>query len=142
MRDLARVRRQQAETMGKVSSGRRITRAKIDPAGAAVVSNLDAVQRGKRQAVRNLKDGLAVLDQADGGLVEIMEMLKRMRELAVQGASETLSDTERQYVQDEYAALVTSMNSTAASNIWGSNSCGGPNLLTPRSPALSARAAV
>lgn len=119
MMDLARVRRQQAETMGKVSSGRRITRAKVDPAGAAVVSNLDAVQRGKRQAVRNLKDGLAVLDQADGGLVEIMEMLKRMRELAVQGASETLSDTERQYVQDEYAALVTSMNKTATTNIWG-----------------------
>ena len=119
MRNLSRLRRSQAETMEKVSSGRRTPRAKFDPAGVAVVSNLDAARISKRQAIRNLKDGLALLDTADGGLVEISEMLKRMRELAVQSASEVLHDDERAYIQDEYSELVTQMNRVAVDNVWG-----------------------
>ena len=101
MRHLERYTRERAETMEQVSSARRTIRAKHDAAGSAVVSNLDATQRSKHQAIRNINDGLSLLSVAEGGLNEITDMVQRMRELAVQSASETLADTERTYLQNE-----------------------------------------
>lgn len=119
IRHLSRLQRERAETMEQISSAKRTSRAKYDAAGSAVVSHLDAIQGSKRQALRNLNDGLSLLNVAEGGLNEISDMVKRMRELAVQSASETLADTERQYLQNEYAEITSEITRTALGSVWG-----------------------
>ena len=75
----------------RVGTGLRVSRAADDAAGLAVAEGLDAVVRSKRVAERNIRDGLSAMDIADTGLGAITESLHRLRELSVQGASETLS---------------------------------------------------
>jgi len=89
----------------KISSGLRITQAGDDAAGLAVAENLDAASRSLRQAMRNTNDGISVIQTAEGATAEVANILKRMRELAVQSSSDTLADTERAYIQDEYEQL-------------------------------------
>jgi len=119
MRQLSRLSRERADTMEQVSSARRIPQAKHDAAGSAVASNLDATQRSKRQAVRNINDGLSMLSVAEGGLNAITANVQRMRELAVQSASETLDDTERTYLQNEYSELMSEVSRVALETTWG-----------------------
>jgi len=89
----------------KISSGLRITQAGDDAAGLAVAENLDAAGRSLRQAMRNTNDGISVIQTAEGATAEVANILKRMRELAIESSSETLADTERAYIQDEYEQL-------------------------------------
>lgn len=89
----------------RVSSGLRINSAGDDAAGLGMAENLDAANRGLRQAMRNGNDGMSVIEVAESATSEVANIIKRMRELAVQGASETLGTTERQYLQDELAEL-------------------------------------
>lgn len=89
----------------KISSGLRITQAGDDAAGLAVAENLDAASRSLQQAARNTNDGISVVQVAEGATAEVGNILKRMRELAVESSSETLADSERAYVQDEYEQL-------------------------------------
>jgi len=94
-------------------------KTKFDTSGAAVVNNLDSTDRSKRQALRNLNDGLSLLGVAEGGLDEIGEIVSRMRELAVQSASETLADNERQFLQHEYADRMSEITRIADTTKWG-----------------------
>ena len=93
------------KTLGRISSGLRINSAADDAAGLGVAENLDAASRAMRQAMRNTNDGISVLQTAEGAANEVANILKRMRELAVQSASETLDDGERAYIQDEFTQL-------------------------------------
>jgi flagellin len=93
-----------ASTLGRISSGMRINSAD-DAAGLGVAENLSAASRSVRVAQRNTNDGIAVVQTAEGATSETGNILKRMRELAVQSASETLDDGERAYVQDEFVQL-------------------------------------
>ena len=92
-------------TFNRISSGLRINRAADDAAGLAVAENLDAEQRSLRQAARNANDGISVIQTAEGATNEVAEILKRMRELAVQSASDTLGNTERTYIDAEFQQL-------------------------------------
>ena len=103
--DVAKTNRQLDRTFAKISSGLRITSAADDAAGLAVSSNLDSEVGSLRQAKRNTHDGISVVQTAEGATNEISEILKRMRELAVQSASETMADPERSYIQDEFKEL-------------------------------------
>jgi flagellin len=94
-----------SKTFGRISSGLRINRAGDDAAGLAVAENLDAGVRSLHAAKRNANDGIAVIQTAEGATNEVANILKRMRELAVQSASETLASTERQYIETEYVQL-------------------------------------
>ena len=94
-----------SDTFGRISSGLRINKAADDAAGLAVAENLDAGVRSLGMAKRNTNDGIAVVQVAEGATNEVAEILKRMRELAVQSSSETLESTERDYVQTEYTQL-------------------------------------
>ena len=105
MRTLYRVQREQAMTYRALSSGRRVHRAAEDAAGLAVSETLDAQVRSQTAAQRNVNDGISMIQTAEGGIKEMSDLVKRMRELAVQAASETLSDTERGYAQEEFGAL-------------------------------------
>ncbi len=96
-----------------ISSGLRITKAADDAAGLAVAENLEAQSISLRQARRNTNDGISVIQTAEGATNEIANVVKRMRELAVEAASETLNSTERSYVQTEFNALKSEVNRIA-----------------------------
>ena len=89
----------------RVSSGLRINKAADDAAGLGVAENLQAQYRSSRVAMRNTNDGISVVQTAEGSTNEVANIIKRMRELAVQSSSEVLATTERAYIQDEFTQL-------------------------------------
>lgn len=90
----------------KLSSGERITRAADDAAGLAISEKLKGHIRGLRQAKRNSDDGISLIQTAEGGLNEISSIIIRLRELAVQAASDTVGDTERGFSNIEFQNLL------------------------------------
>jgi len=92
-------------SLGRISSGMRINSARDDAAGLGVAENLNAASRSVRVAQRNTNDGVSLVQTAEGATGEVSNILKRMRELSVQSASETLDNDERAYIQDEFVAL-------------------------------------
>jgi flagellin len=102
-----------SESFSRISSGLRITKAADDAAGLAMSENMDADTRSLRQAHRNANDGISVVQTAEGATNEVADMLKRMRELAVQSASETLDSTSRGYANEEFTSLRTEIDRVA-----------------------------
>ena len=92
-------------TLARISSGYRVTKAADDAAGSAVAMNLSTTARSGRQAMRNANDGISIIQTAEGASKEVLNILDRMRELAVQSASETLEDGERTYIDNEFHQL-------------------------------------
>jgi|SaaInl4_135m_RNA_FD_contig_31_320195_length_1143_multi_4_in_0_out_0_2 flagellin len=89
----------------RLSSGRRINRASDDAAGLAIAERLSAMVSGLSQADRNVADGVSLANVADGAMSSQGDSLIRMRELAVQSANGTLSDSDRQALNSEFNAL-------------------------------------
>jgi flagellin len=89
----------------RISSGLRVNKAADDAAGLGRAEMFDAEYRGLRQAMRNGNDGISLIQTAEGSAIEIGNIIKRMRELAVQSASDTLGTDERSYIQTEYTQL-------------------------------------
>lgn len=112
-RNLAGTGRSLGKAFERVSSGLRVNSAADDAAGLGVAENLEAASRSARVAMRNTNDGISVVQTAEGATSEVGNILKRMRELAVQSSSETLESTERQYIQDEYTALASEVDRIA-----------------------------
>ncbi|MCO5142744.1 MAG: flagellin FliC [Oligoflexia bacterium] len=92
-------------SLEKLSSGNRINKAGDDAAGLAISENLRAQIRGLRQAKRNASDGVSLVQVTEGGLNEVSNILIRLRELAVQAASDTIGDTERAFTDREFQSL-------------------------------------
>ena len=120
-RTLSANNKQQASTLGKLSSGSRIVRAADDAAGLAISEKLKAQIRGMNQAERNANDGISLIQTAEGALNEVNAILIRMRELSVQSASSTVNDDNREAINAEFVQLnneidristVTSYNNT------------------------------
>ena len=93
------------KTLNKLSTGLRINRASDDAAGLAVSEQLRTQVKGLNMAKRNAQDGIAAIQIAEGAANEVSDMLQRMRELAVQSANDTLTSTERSYINVEFTAL-------------------------------------
>jgi flagellin len=93
------------KSLERLASGSRINHAGDDAAGLAISENLRAQIRGLRQAKRNGMDGISLIQVSEGGLNEISNMLIRLRELAIQAASDTIGDTERQFADREFQSL-------------------------------------
>jgi flagellin len=93
------------QSIERLSSGLRINSAADDAAGIAVAEGLQAQTRGFSQAQDNANDAVALLATAEGAYNSISDILIRMRELAVQGASDTLTDKERAYLDTEFGDL-------------------------------------
>jgi flagellin len=110
--------RNMSATMEQLSTGSRVNSAKDDAAGLAIGQNMTAQVRGLNQAVRNLNDGVNLLQTAEGALNETTNMLQRMRELAVQSASGTYSTTQRNYLQTEFTALNSQIDKIASETTW------------------------
>jgi flagellin len=94
-----------SDNLGKLSSGRRIVKSADDAAGMAISSRLTALIRGNFQAERNANDGISLVQVAEGGLNEGGNILTRMRELAIQAASDTIGDPERALADKEYQQI-------------------------------------
>ncbi|MDD9952109.1 MAG: flagellin [Zetaproteobacteria bacterium] len=92
-------------SMTRLASGNRINKAADDAAGLAVSENLHADIRSLRMARRNTLDGISLVQTAEGGLVETTNMLVRLRELAVQAASDTIGNREREFLDKEFLQL-------------------------------------
>lgn len=100
-------------SLQRLSSGLRINSAKDDAAGLAVSQKMLGQIKSINQAVRNANDGISMIQTAEGGMQEAQTMLQRMRELSVQAASDTISDTERGYINTEMQQLLTEVNAIA-----------------------------
>ncbi len=94
-----------SNTLSRISTGLRVTKAADDAAGSAVAANLSTQARSGRQAIRNSNDGVSVIQTAEAASKEVVNILDRMRELAVQSSSETLANGERDYINDEFDQL-------------------------------------
>jgi len=98
------------QSIQRLSSGLRLNSASDDAAGMAVATGLRAQVGGYQQASRNANDAVAILQTAEGAYNTVSDNLMRMRELAVQAASDGLTDTERDYIQTEFADIQADIN--------------------------------
>jgi len=105
----------------RLSSGLRLVSAADDAAGMAVSTGLRAQLRGYQQATRNANDGIAILQTAEGAYNTLAEMLTRMRELAVQSASDGLTDKERAYLETEFQDIITDIDRIASVTEYNGN---------------------
>ena len=99
----------------RLSSGLRINKAADDAAGLAISDRMNNQVRGKQQANRNVQQGNNMLQTAEGAMNEIGNILGRMRELAVQSASDTVSSDDRSSIDLEFDQLRSEINRIANS---------------------------
>lgn len=109
-KNLKQVSNKADESLNKLSSGKRITKASDDAAGLAIATNLEAQTKGLRQATRNANDGVSLIQTAEGGLNEVTNILTRMRELTIQASSDTVGENERGFLDKEYQQLMTEVD--------------------------------
>jgi flagellin len=110
---LTKNERAMSQTMERLSTGQRINSAADDAAGLAISSRMTSQINGLNMAVRNTNDAISMVQTADGALVEVTNMLQRMRELAVQASTGTLSATDNDALDTEFHALRQEINRVA-----------------------------
>lgn len=118
-RNLVGTQRIVNDSMAKLASGSRINKAADDAAGLAISEGLKAQIRSAAQAQRNANDGISMVQTAEGGLNEIGNIIVRLRELGIQGASDTVGETERGMLNKEVVQLKEEMQRIAKSTTWG-----------------------
>jgi len=114
--------REQELAMERLSTGLRINSAKDDAAGLAITERMKAEVSGLEMATRNANDAISMLETAEGATREIASALQRMRELAVQAASGTYSDTDRLALDLEFGELWLEMQRIATQTTWNTMS--------------------
>lgn len=102
-----------SERLERLASGLEINQASDDSSGLAISEKLSSQIRGGSQAVQNLQDGLSLLQTAEGGTNQIEQNLQRSRELAVQAANDTLTDSDREKIQNEVDQLTEEIDRVA-----------------------------
>ena len=113
-----------ADSVERLSSGLRINRAKDDAAGLAIGNQLTSQINASNQGIRNINDGISMVQTAESGLSSANEMAQRILTLATQAANGTLSEASRQLITAEMQKIITSINGIA-----GRTAFGGSNLL-------------
>jgi flagellin len=107
-----------SQAMERLSTGSRINSAKDDAAGLAIADRMSAQVSGLNMAVRNANDAISMLQTIEGATKEITNMLGRMRELAVQSASGTYTDEDRDALNLEFGALMDEITRIAQNTEW------------------------
>lgn len=130
-RNLVGSQRSINKNMGQLASGSRINIAADDAAGLAISERLKASIRSARQANRNANDGISMVQTAEGGLNEIGNIVTRLRELGIQAASDTVAETERNFINKEVEQLKSEVQRISVSTKWGTT-----NLLDGSTPAF------
>ena len=126
------VNKEMEVSMERLSTGKRINSASDDAAGVAIASRLTSEVRGTNQAIRNAMDGQAMIDTAEGAQLEVVNLLQRMRELAVQAKNDTNSVADRTALNTEYQALETEIDRIGSVTSWA-----GTKLLNSTSQTFS-----
>ena len=121
----------QTTAMQQLATGNRINQARDDAAGLSIGQNMTSQVRGLNQAVRNVNDGINLLQTADGALVETSNMLQRMRELAVQSSNATNSASQRIYLNNEFKSLQVEITRIADNTTWNNARVFGSVAATP-----------
>lgn len=104
-----------SKSLEKLSSGLRINRAGDDAAGLAISEKMRGQIRGLNMAIKNAQDGISLIQTAEGALTESHAILQRMRELAVQAASDTNTNIDRGELQKEVTELIAELDRIADS---------------------------
>jgi len=115
---LVRNERQMNTAMERLSTGQRINGAKDDAAGLAISSRMTSQIRGLEVGIRNANDAISMISTADGALIEVTNMLQRMRELALQASNGTTTSADRSYLSTEYVNLRTEIDRIADNTQW------------------------
>ena len=115
---LTKNERAMSQAMERLSTGVRINSASDDAAGLAISSRMTSQVNGLNMAVRNANDAISLVQTADGALSEVTNMLQRMRELAVQAASGTMSTTDQAALSTEFEALTLGIDAIADNTQW------------------------
>lgn len=115
---LVNTQRSLDKSMAQLSTGQRINSAADDAAGLAIGNKLGTQVIGLNQAVRNANDGISMLQTADGASSHMVDMLQRMRELAIQSANDTNGQNERSALQEEFSQLQTQISNSISNTSW------------------------
>src|SRR6476620_2336724 len=99
-----------SKSLEKLSTGLRINRAGDDAAGLSISEGLKAQVTGSAQAARNAQDGISVVQTTEGALTEVHSILQRLRDLAVQGASDSNNTDARANIKTESDSLVSELD--------------------------------
>ncbi|MEQ9125682.1 MAG: flagellin, partial [Alphaproteobacteria bacterium] len=112
-RNLTKTDMEMSGSLAKLSAGTRVLSAKDDAASLAIGSRISAEVSALKQASVNAGQASSLLQIADGAMGTVQDVLTRMKTLAVQGASENLSSTERGMLDTEYQALLSEIDRVA-----------------------------
>ena len=112
--NLERVQRDMDQSIARLSSGKRITRAADDAAGQAIAGRMESQIRGLNMSIRNAKDGQSLVDTQEGALQEVTALLQRMRELAVQASSGVAVSADKNYLNLEMTQLYNEIDAIGA----------------------------
>ena len=104
----------QGEAMERLSTGSKINSASDDAAGLAIAQRMTSQVNGLNMAIKNANDGISLTQSVEGALVEVADMLQRMRELSVQSANDTNTGTDRKAIQEEVNLLVAEITRVSA----------------------------
>ncbi len=117
---LATNNRKLSTAMERLSTGSRINSAADDAAGLGIATRMTTQVRGLQSAIRNANDTISIVQTAEGAMTEVGDILQRMRELAVQAASDQNSATDRSYLQAEVTQLSAEIDRIATTTQFNS----------------------
>ncbi|MDB2646360.1 flagellin [Pseudomonadales bacterium] len=100
----------QGEAMTRLSTGSKINSASDDAAGLAIAQRMTSQVNGLNMAIKNANDGISLTQSVEGALVEVSDMLQRLRELSVQSANDTNTGVDRKAIQEEVDLLVAEIS--------------------------------
>ena len=126
-----------ADSVERLSSGLRINRAKDDAAGLGIANALTQQINGANQGVRNLNDGISMVQTAEGAISAAQEMAQRILTLATQGANGTLGSSDRTAIQNEMKQLLTAISSIGSRTKFSGNSLLGNDARTSTASAAA-----
>lgn len=113
---------QESDSLAKLASGSRINKASDDAAGLAISTRIKSDVSVLQQAATNASHGISVLQTADGGASQISDILTRMKTLASEAASGTVTDTERTYINAEFSSLMDEIDGITKSTRYNGQS--------------------
>jgi flagellin len=143
-RNLSTTQNALSKSMERLSSGLRINSAADDAAGLAISVGMNAQVKSMNQAIRNANDGVSMAQTAEGTLSETTNILTRMRELAMQSATGTISDTQRGSIENEFKQLsseidrISSAGTTTSFQVGTTNTTNDTISLTTTAGTVSA----
>ena len=111
-----------ASSVERLSSGLRVNRAKHDAAGLGIAASVTSPINGANHGIRNLNDGISIVQTAEGAVGAAVEMGQRILTLATQGANGTLADNNRDAIQTEMRQLIAAIDSISSRTKFSGNS--------------------